>query len=131
MYKLCLNSRDELLVIDLQKIAFFQANGNYTQMNYISGENRLLTLGLTKIEEVIRISWPKGTPSPFVRLGRSLIVNQNYLSEISVLRQRLVLSDWSGNSHSLTVPKPLLKNYKEHIYKEYQAKINKEKNNGE
>lgn len=115
MYKLCLNSRDELLIIDLQKIAFFQANGNYTHFNYISGDTHLVTLGLSKVEEYLRVSWPKDVPSPFVRLGRSLIINQNYLSEISVLKQKVTLSDNDGHSYSLNVPKPLIKEYKEII----------------
>lgn len=115
MYKLCLNSRDELLIIDLQKIAFFQANGNYTHFNYISGDTHLVTLGLSKVEEYIRMSWPKNVLSPFVRLGRSLIINQTFLSEISVLKQKVTLSDNNGHSYSLNVPKPLIKEYKEKI----------------
>lgn len=119
MYKLCLNSRDELLIIDLEKIAYFQANGNYTHLNYIAGETHLLTVGLSKVEEFIRGTWPKDRPSPFVRLGRSLIVNQTYISEISVIRQKLTLSDREGHAHSLMVPKPLLKQYKERINELY------------
>lgn len=115
MYRLCLNSRDELLIIDMQKIAFFQANGNYTHFNYISGDTHLVTLGLSKVEEYIKMSWPKDVPSPFVRLGRSLIINQTFLSEISVLKQKVTLSDNNGHSYSLSVPKPLIKEYKEKI----------------
>ena len=102
MYKLCLNSRDELHIIDLEKIAFFQANGNYTRLNYITGGTHLLTVGLSRVEELIRLTWPKEKPSPFVRIGRSFIINQVYLSEISVLKQRLVLSDCMGHSHPCT-----------------------------
>lgn len=119
MYKLCLNSRDELLIIDLEKVAFFQANGNYTALNYISGDAHLLTTGLSKVEEYIRMTWPKDNPSPFVRLGRSLIINQSFLSGISVLKQKLTLSDRNGHSYSLSVPKPLLKEYKERINEIY------------
>lgn len=127
MYKLCLNSRDELLIIDLSKIAFFQANGNYTHLNYIGGETHLLTTGLSKIEEYIRMSWPNGTTSPYVRLGRSLIINQTFLSAISVVKQKLTLSDGAGNSYSLSVPKPLLKQYKENINELYlQRNLSKE-----
>lgn len=119
MYKLCLNSRDELLIIDLEKIAYFQANGNYTHLCYISGDTHLLTIGLTKVEEYIRKTWPIVSSSPFVRFGRSLIINQRYLSEISVLKQKLILSDNNGHSFSLNVPKPLLKEYKEKINEFY------------
>ena len=123
MYKLCLSSRDELLIIQLDKTAFFQANGNYTHLNYIGGESHLITLGLSKLEEYIRMAWPKDCPSPCVRLGRSLVINQTFLSRISVLNQKLTLSDCSGHSYVLKVPKPLLKEYKEKISKEYKSRI--------
>lgn len=125
MYKLCLNSRDELLIVDLEKIAFFKANGNYTQFTYILGESHLLTVGLSKIEEYIRLAWPKDVPSPFVRLGRSLIINQRYLSAISVLKQKITLSDGGEHSYALPAPKPLLKEYKDRINEIYVNKAKK------
>lgn len=126
MYKLCLNARDELIIIDLEKIAFFHANGNYTHLNYIMGESHLITIGLSKVEDLIRITWPKDKPSPFVRLGGSLIINQNYLSEISILKQKIVLSDRGEHTYSLSVPKPLLKEYKEKINQMYIKRIAKD-----
>lgn len=120
MYKLCLNSRDELIIIDLAKIAFFQANGNYTHMQYIKGETHLLTIGISKVEEFIRQVWPADQPSPFIRLGRSLLINPTYLTEINILKQRITLSDRETNSYTLAVPKPLLKQYKELIYDNFK-----------
>lgn len=126
MHKICLNTRDELLVIDLDKIAFFQANGNYTQMTYTDGESHLLSVGLAKAEELIRLTWPADIPSPFVRLGRSLMINQNYLTEISIMKQRIVLSDHDGHAYPLSVPKPLLKDYKDRINEIYLRRILKQ-----
>ncbi|WP_369685000.1 LytTR family transcriptional regulator DNA-binding domain-containing protein [Bacteroides caecimuris] len=120
MYKLCLNSRDELLIIDLTKIAFLQSNGNYTNMQYIKGETHLLTIGITKVEEYIRQVWPADQPSPFIRLGRRLLINQTYLTEINMLKQRITLSDRETNCYTLAVPKPLLKQYKELIYENFK-----------
>ena len=120
MYKLCLNSRDELLIIDLTKIAFLQSNGNYTNMQYIKGETHLLTIGITKVEEYIRQVWPADQPSPFIRLGRRLLINQTYLTEINMLKQRITLSDIETNCYTLAVPKPLLKQYKELIYENFK-----------
>ena len=120
MYKLCLNSRDELLIIDLTKIAFLQSNGNYTNMQYIKGETHLLTIGITKVEEYIRQVWPADQPSPFIRLGRRLLINQTYLTEINMLKQRRTLPDRETNCYTLAVPKPLLKQYKELIYENFK-----------
>ena len=119
MHRLCLNSRDQLFIIDLTKVAYFQANGNYTQLVYITGASTLLALGLSKIEEYIRRAWPAEKKSPFLRLGRSFIINQTYLTEINVLRQRLVLSDLGSNVLPVTIAKPLLKKYKENLHQYY------------
>lgn len=115
MLKLCINSRDELIILDLGLIAFFQANGNYTQVQYIGGASHLLTLGLSKVEELIRMSWPKTRPSTYVRLGRSLIINQTYLTEVSTTRQKIVLSDHGQNTYAVAVPKPMAKAYKARV----------------
>jgi DNA-binding LytR/AlgR family response regulator len=126
MYKLCLNSRDELLIINLENVAYLLANGNYTLLKYIGGEDRLLTIGISKIEDFIRQTWPKDRRTPFIRLGRSLIINQRFLSGISVIKQKIILSDNAGHSYALSVPKPLLKEYKERISEFYSLKTETE-----
>lgn len=120
--KLCLSSRDELIILDLQNIAYFLANGNYTKMCYIGGETHLLSLGLSKIEEYLRTMASAGVSTSMLRLSRSLIINQTFLSEINVLKHKLSLSDREGHVHVLDVPKPLLKEYKEKISKFYSGR---------
>jgi len=92
MKKVCINTRDELLILDLDRVAFFQAEGNYTRLTYISGYVLVLNTGLSGVEKILVNSLPKGS-SAFVRLGRSLIINENYLSNINLLKQYLTLSD--------------------------------------
>ena len=113
MIKLCLNTRDELMMVDLSKVVYFLANGNYTEFVYLSGEKHLVAFGLSKMEEFIRLVWRGNSASPFARLGRSLIINITYVREISLIRQRLVLGDCDGHSYPLKVSKPLLKKFKE------------------
>jgi hypothetical protein len=127
MLKLCINSRDELFVLDLDKVAYIQASGNYSRIVYIGGMQMMITLGLSKLEEMIKMIVPKDRRSPFVRLGRSLLVNQTYLTHINVLKQRLTLSDNQEHSYVLDVPKALLKAYKDLIRKSFAERIkNKE-----
>lgn len=127
MLKLCINSRDELFVLDLDKVAYIQASGNYSRIVYIGGMQMMITLGLSKLEGMIKMIVPKDRRSPFVRLGRSLLVNQTYLTHINVLKQRLTLSDNQGHSYVLDVPKALLKAYKDLIRKSFAERIkNKE-----
>ncbi len=115
MPRLCINSRDELIIIDLEKVAYLRAQGNYTEVMYIEGQSLLLTLGLSRLETMIRDSMPKDRPGIFARMGRSLIINQRFLTRISVLNQKLTLSDRGKNSYTLSVPKDLLKGYKKAI----------------
>ena len=122
MIQLCLNSRDEMLIVDLDQVAYIQASGNYCKLMYISGQSLLISLGLAKIETLIRKINISSTPNRYVRLGRSLIINQRYLFRISLTRQRLVLSDYSKNLHELEVSKPVLKQYKEQLSKSIIAK---------
>ena len=127
MLKLCINSRDELFVLDLDKVAYIQASGNYSRIVYIGGMQMMITLGLSKLEGMIKMIVPKDRRSPFVRLGRSLLVNQTYLTHINVLKQRLTLSDNQEPSYVLDVPKALLKAYKDLIRKSFAERIkNKE-----
>ena len=127
MLKLCINSRDELFVLDLDKVAYIQASGNYSRIVYIGGMQMMITLGLSKLEGRIKMIVPKDRRSPFVRLGRSLLVNQTYLTHINVLKQRLTLSDNQEHSYVLDVPKALLKAYKDLIRKSFAERIkNKE-----
>ena len=127
MLKLCINSRDELFVLDLDKVAYIQASGNYSRIVYIGGIQMMITLGLSKLEGMIKMIVPKDRRSPVVRLGRSLLVNQTYLTHINVLKQRLTLSDNQEHSYVLDVPKALLKAYKDLIRKSFAERIkNKE-----
>lgn len=127
MLKLCINSRDELFVLDLDKVAYIQASGNYSRIVYIGGMQMMITLGLSKLEGMIKMIVPKDRRSPFVRLGRSLLVNQTYLTHINVLKQRLTLSDNQEHSYVLDAPKALLKAYKDLIRKSFAERIkNKE-----
>lgn len=127
MLKLCINSRDELFVLDLDKVVYIQASGNYSRIVYIGGMQMMITLGLSKLEGMIKMIVPKDRRSPFVRLGRSLLVNQTYLTHINVLKQRLTLSDNQEHSYVLDVPKALLKAYKDLIRKSFAERIkNKE-----
>lgn len=119
MRRVLFNSRDELISIDLEKVALVKANGNYSTLYYISQREVMLSFGITKVFELIQNAHL--TESQFVKIGRSLIINQTFLERIDVLRQQLVLTDGSvlfdgkekrTNEIRVTVPKNLLRAYK-------------------
>lgn len=115
MNKLLLNSRDELLILSLDKVAFMRADGNYTEVYYMEGQKMVVSLGLSKLEQLVKQVSDVSRVAKFVRLGRSLIINQSYLVSVSVAKQKIVLSDLGKNLFSLSIPKTLAKQYKEHL----------------
>lgn len=117
---ICINTRDELNLIDLDLVACINANGNYSNVLYIDGNKLLVSIGLSQFESIIKDAVSKNNaPNTFVRLGRSVIVNNHYLSQINILKQTLTLSDRGTHAYRLTVPKNLLKSYKELIRNSY------------
>lgn len=111
--KVCINGRDELLVLNLKLIACFKADDDYTVAYYLSGTTTTIAMGLNKIEVAISCV-PKSKSCNFVRIGRSLIINQAYLYQIQILSQKLILFD-GDKKLTITVSKDALKRYKQHI----------------
>lgn len=107
--KLVINNRDELVVLDLDKIAFICAEGNYSRIVTIKKREMTMTLGISKLEDTIRQNALK--PVNYVRLSRSLIVNHRFLSKIDLVKQVITLSD-GDNVINIKASKQNLKKYK-------------------
>ena len=109
---LFLNSRDELLRIDISKIVYFEADGNYT---YIILTNKLrptIGINLAQTEKLLNERLRERSRI-FARIGKRYIINLNYVYQINVLKQRLVLSDYTNFAFQLEVSKEALKKLKE------------------
>mgnify|MGYP002626134091 CR=1 FL=1 len=117
MSRICYNSRDELVIIDLEHLACVRAESNYSQLIYIGGETMVITTGISRVEEMIARAYnsPANGANPFVRIGRSCIVNQLFLCKINTLQQSMVLSDYSRHHINLKLPKALIREYKSRI----------------
>lgn len=119
---ICINTRNELNLIDLDLVACINANGNYSNVMYIDGNKIMVSVGLSQFESIIKDAVVKTKVfNTFVRLGRSVIVNNRYLSQINIQKQKLTLSDRGTHAYQLTVPKNLLKSYKELIRSLYSG----------
>lgn len=111
MKKILINKRDEMVVVHLDNLAYLLADGSYTKIVYIGGMQTTLAIGISDMEKIITNAYSK-KPSPFIRLGRSLILNQSFLYSINLIKHRITLSDTVKNVLQLELPKPLLKKYK-------------------
>lgn len=107
-----LNSRDEFLRIDISKIAYFEADGNYTNIILANKLKGVVCMNLTQMQQVLSESL-KEQASIFIRVGKKYIINHTYVYQISILRQRLILSDGENFAYQLEVSKEALKKLKE------------------
>ena len=109
---LFLNSRDDLLRIDMAEIAFFEADGNYTNIMLTNKMKCTVGMSLGKMENVLSERL-KGKVMYFARIGKRYIINLNMVFQINVLKHRLILSDFHQCVYSLDISKDALKKLKE------------------
>ncbi len=107
------NSRDLLLRIDIDKIVYFEADGNYTNIvtvNKLPGAAVGMNLG--KVEAFMAEQLGSDA-SQFLRLGKRFIINLDYVYQINVQRQFIVLSDYDHFAYKVGVSKDALKKLKQ------------------
>lgn len=106
------NSRDSLLRLDIERIAYFEADGNYTT---VVTKNKLkvqVGLSLSRMETSLSEQL-REKASVFMRIGKRFIINRDYVFNIDCAHQRLVLSDMETFAFSLPVSKDALKKMKD------------------
>ncbi len=109
---LFLNSRDEFYRVDISKIVYFEADGNYTNFILSNKQKGVVGMNLSQMQTVLSDSL-KESASIFARVGKRFIVNLNYVYHIEVIRQKLVLSDGEVFVYQLPISKDALKKLKE------------------
>lgn len=107
-----LNSRDEFLRIDISKIVYFEADGNYTNIVLANQLKGVVCMNLAHMQKVLSDNL-KEQATVFARVGKKHIINHTYVYQINVLRQKLVLSDGENFTFQLDVSKEALKQLKE------------------
>lgn len=105
-------TRDELINVDLSKVVYFEADGNYTKVVFINNLSMVVLTNLGNVEKLLD-NVLKGKTNLFVRIGRQFIVNSKMIIKIDILHQRLSLSDCiNSNVFTLSASKDALKNLK-------------------
>jgi len=109
---LYLNSRDEFFRVDISKIVYFEADGNYTNIILSNRVRGVVCMNLSQMQAVLSENL-KESASIFARIGKSHIINLNYVYQIAIVRQKLVLSDGENFEYTLSVSKDALKKLRE------------------
>jgi len=114
---LIISTTNDLVRVAPEKIVFISSDGNYSNLVLTDNETRMLTFQLGQIENMIQHQL--GTEGNlFIRIGRGLIINRNYIYYINVQNQKLILSDNNRFTHTVSASKEALKQLKDLIEKE-------------
>lgn len=114
---LIISTSTDLVRIAPDKIVFISSDGNYCNLVQTDNETRMLSFQLGQVENMIKHQL--GTEGNlFIRIGRGLIINRNYIYYINIQSQKLILSDMTRFTHTVSASKEALKQLKDLIEKE-------------
>lgn len=123
-FALCIMRKDllfftstELIRVKADAVVFITADGNYSAITMADGSDYVLTLQLGQIEKRISEVVEEGD-NRFIRIGKSLIINREFITFINPSRQKLTLSDCRTFRHDVSASREALKSLKELIEKE-------------
>ena len=108
------NSRDELLRIGVDKIVYFEADGNYTDIIMVHKLRAAVCMNLGEMEAALAAQLGDDAKQ-FMRIGRKYIINMNYIYLVNVLKQQLVLSDYDHFAFQINISKDALRKMKDLI----------------
>lgn len=103
-----------LLHFEEDTLMYVQADGNYVILHFRDSSSKVLTMQLHEFEELLMHK----AANKFSKVGRSLIVNNQYVFSINTTKQEMVISDKVMFSHTLNASKEALENLKKNIERE-------------
>ncbi|MBR1799174.1 MAG: LytTR family transcriptional regulator DNA-binding domain-containing protein [Bacteroidales bacterium] len=109
---LIISTSVDLLRAAADEIVFISSDGNYSSFMFKWGESRVVTMQLGRVEFLIEQQLVRSGQN-FIRIGKSLIINRNFISYINLSKQQLVLADGCTASHCLTASRDALRQLKE------------------
>ena len=110
------NSRDRLIRLYVTKIVYFEGDGNYTYIVTANNQKVCVTLNLAHTEEALANQLGDNAKQ-FLRIGKRFIVNMNYIYQVDIQKQTLMLSDCERFLYRMPVSKEALKAVKELVIK--------------
>ena len=108
------NSRDSLFRLDIERIVYFEADGNYTNFVTKNKMKRQVPMSLAKMEEALS-SQLREEAALFMRVGKRFIINRNFIFNIDTAHQRLCLSDMESFAFLLPISREALRKVKDLI----------------
>lgn len=109
-----ISTANDLLRIRTSQLLYVRSDGNYSTLFLSGGEIKLVTMQLGQIEKILEAQLSVNDNS-FVRIGRSLIINLNFVFYINPSKQTLELTDRNQGRYTLNASRDALNSLKELI----------------
>ena len=107
--QIIISSTNELVRVLPERIVYISSDGNYSTMVLHDKTEHLFTFNLSYFQKLIEKQL-KDEASQFIRIGKSLIINRDYIYRINLTKQQLVMSDMALNqAFMLSASKEALK----------------------
>ena len=114
MKNLLFTTSSELVRVAVDAMVCVTADGNYSVVIMADGSEYMLTMQLGQVERRIAEQAVSGD-NRFIRIGKSLIVNREFITYINPARQKLVLSDGRTFRYEKSASREALKALREYI----------------
>ena len=97
----------ELVRVPSAKLVYISADGNYSNLVTQDNRSRMVSFQLGQLEDLIGEQLGD-SGNNFIRLGRGLIINSDFVHYIDIAKQQLVLSDCLDCYHELSASREVL-----------------------
>lgn len=114
-----ISNSNELVRVKPERVVYVESDGNYSTMVLHDKTEHVFTMNLAHCQELIEKQLGKEAET-FIRIGKQLIINREYIFKINVNKQTLVMSDMAlCHAFTLQASKEALKQLK--VYLESKA----------
>ncbi|MDR1737818.1 MAG: LytTR family transcriptional regulator [Candidatus Symbiothrix sp.] len=93
-----MSNSDELVRVTPDRIVYITADGNYSTLMLTGEKQHVFSINLGEIQKRLE-NQLKAESQQFIRIGKSLIINCNYIYSIHIGKQRLILADRQFQHH--------------------------------
>ena len=112
---LIISNSNELVRLKPERVVYVESDGNYSTMVLHDKTEHVFTMNLAHCQELIERQLGKEAET-FIRIGKQLIINREYIFKINVNKQTLVMSDMALNqAFTLQASKEALKQLKAYM----------------
>ena len=121
-----ITTNNEIIRIPTDEIIFIKGDGNYSDIFLANGKKENVISQLHDLmDKLTALNY-----SPFYRVGKSLIINRDYIFKVNLGLQRIILSNSRLEKDILIkASKDALKNLKEKLETEEELTLEKEGGN--